>query len=219
MTETTKEVLEILTDFLRVPFEEQGYTLKKNRFFENTGQNGRVRRYSINLSKNKGWFSLHLKLHLLDPALMRSVNTILDKVLRDERFEYPENWSHSIIEKTIKTRTSNHTVAELTDWRGLRNHGESLEHFNDRFSIWLYSFDHLDEMPGWKEQLMESLELAMLWFSEVDSEDWIRSNTDYPSLYLLNKEGLNQRLTDHYKATLQSSEAPQEVKLFYEYLP
>lgn len=219
VTESTKNILKALTDFLKVPFNESGYILKKDRYFEHVEQNGRIRRYAINLSNKKGWFSLHLTLQMLDPALMKSVNIILEKALRDERLEYPENWSQSIIEKTIKTRTSNHIVAELTDWRGLKDPSEPLEHFNKRFSIWLYSFDHLDEMPDWEEQLMASFELAMIWFREVDSDDWIRSNTVYPSLYLLNKEGLKQSLEKQYRATLQSSEDPQEVKLFHEYLP
>lgn len=218
MTETVKDILKLLTSVLAEPFAKHGYALKKGRNFETNGERGRVRRYTINLSKSKGWFSLHLTLQIVDPALMTCVNHVLNKALRDERFKYPENWSQSIIEKTIKTRTSNHVVAELTDWRPLKNPGETLENFNERFSIWLYSFDSPDEKPDWKEQLLTSIGLAQCWFDEADSEDWIRTNTDYPALYLLYNEGLNQKLEDKYKAVLRSSEDPNEVELFYLHL-
>lgn len=218
MTETVKDILNLLTSFLAEPFAKHGYALKKDRFFETNGERGRTRRYTINLSKNKGWFSLHLTLQIVDLALMTCVNKVLNRALRDERFEYPENWSPSIIEKTIKIRTSNYVVAELTDWRPLKNSEETLENFNERFSIWLCSFDSLDEKPDWKEQLLASIELAQCWFDAADSKDWIRANTDYPSLYLLYSEGQNQKLEDKYKATMKSSEDPHEVELFYLHL-
>lgn len=215
MTDTVKDVLKILTSFLAGPFAECGYVLKKGRCFERLSESGRTFRYMMNLSKNKGWFSLHLTLQLSDPALMAGVNTVLDKALRDERFTYPESWSRSIIEQTIKIRTSNHVVVELTDWRALKSPGETLERFNERFSIWLYSFEKLEERAGWKEQLLSSIGLAQGWFDEVDSGEWIRSSTDYPALYLLNIGGLTQDLEQKYKTVLNAAEDPQEVELFY----
>lgn len=215
MTETVKDMLKTLTSFLSVSFAERGYLLKKGRFFERLCESGRTRRYTLNLSKNKGWFSLHLTLQLFDPELMGRVNTVLDRALRDERFVYPDNWSRSFIEKAIKKRTSNHVVVELTDWRALKSPEETLEHFNDRFSIWLYSFEKLDEKSDWKEQLLISIRLAMEWFDEVDSDDWIRVFTDYPALYLLSIGKLDQDLEEKYSAVLKFSEDPQEVDLFY----
>jgi hypothetical protein len=218
MIKAVNDILKELTSTLAGPFAKFGYTLKKFRFFEMVGESGRTRRYTIDISKKKGWFSLHLTLQILDPVLMTRVNTVLDAALRDERLEYPDSWSESIIEKTIKTRTSNWVVAELTDWRALKNPSEPLEHFNQRFSIWLYSFDNLDEKLDWKEQLLTSIDLAQRWFDQVDSNEWICTNTDYPSFVLLNTEGLAQKLEDRYNATLKSAEDPGEVKLFYLHL-
>jgi hypothetical protein len=218
MIGSVENMLKLLTSGIAETFENHGFTQKKDRFFEKADNKGRIRRYSMGLSKQKGWFSLHLTLQLLDPTLMVHVNTVLEKALRDDKFEYPESWSKSIIEKSIKTRTSNQVVAELTDWRMLKESSESLQHFNERFSIWLYSFETPDEKPGWKEQLLTSVELALKWFDEVDSNEWIRSNTVYPALYLLATEGLKQRVEEHYKAALKSLEDPHEVELFYRYL-
>ncbi len=141
MIGSVENMLKLLTSGIAETFENHGFTQKKDRFFEKTDNKGRIRRYSMGLSKQKGWFSLHLTLQLLDPTLMVHVNTVLEKALRDDKFEYPESWSKSIIEKSIKTRTSNQVVAELTDWRILKESSESLQHFNERFSIWLYSFE------------------------------------------------------------------------------
>lgn len=218
MAENVKEILEILTSCLFDSFLKSGYSLKKNRFFEKVCENGRVRRYALNVSKRKGWFSLHLTLQILDSRLMKGVNTILDKALRDERYIYPEDWSHSLIERCVKVRTSNHIVAELTDWRELKGGGEKLDDFNQRFSVWLYSFDDLGGKGDWKEQLISSVELALRWFDEVDSDNWICVNTDYPALYLLATKKLTQQLKDKYSDVLNRSKDSYEVELFYWHL-
>lgn len=218
MTETVKNSLKILTSVICEEFKKHGFLLKKDRFFEKTSDQNRVYRYTINLTKVKGWFSLHLTLQLLDNPLMSDVNNVLNRALRDKDFDYPDNWSNDIIEKTIKTRISNHAVAELTDWRELRDSDETLESFNGRFSIWLYSFDKLEEKPDWKEQLLISVELSLAWFNKVDSGDWIVVNTDYPSLYILEKQGQRKALERRYNEVLERSDDPQEVKLFYRHL-
>jgi hypothetical protein len=215
---TTKDVLTLLTSTITDRFTEQGFSLRKDRYFEKTNDSGRTHRYAIKVSKNKGWFSLHLTLHLLDTALMKDVNKVLEKALRDETLKYPDSFSATMIEDIVKTRTSNMIVAELTDWRALKDADETLEAFNARFSIWLFSFDQLKEKPDWKEQLSQSVTLALEWFRMVDSQSWIESNTTYPSLYLLSKQSAPEALNTRYEHLLKKATNRQELALFYRHL-
>jgi len=216
--ESVKDMYSALTLVLTEPFAAHGFALRKRCLFEKASGNGRTRRYSMRLSKRNGWFSLHLTLQLLDPALMKRVNAVLEKALRDERFQYPDNWSQALIEKTIAGRTSNQVVAELTDWRTLKDASETLDSFNERFSIWLFSFDSPDEKAGWKEQLLASIGLALKWFGQVDSDDWILANTVYPSLYLQSIEGPHGLQGELRWDAPGFLDDPEEVKLFCQHL-
>lgn len=214
----SKDLLSVLTGAVIDRFTDEGFLLKKDRYFEKVSETGRVYRYTLKLSKTKSWFSLHLTLHLLDKSLMTEVNKVLEKALRDKTLKYPESFSCAMIEDVIKARTSNNVVAELTDWRALKKPDEKLEKFNARFSIWLYSFDTLEEKFDWKEQLLESVRLAHAWFEKVDSPDWIEENSGYPSLYLLSKQPALEKLTARYAYLLKKATNPRELELFYRHL-
>lgn len=215
---TTKDLTRFLAGTVTELFSEQGFSLKRDRHFEKNSDTGRVYRYSIKVSKNKGWFSLHLTLHLLDTPLMKDVNKVLKETLSDKTLTYPDSFSESMIEDIIKTRTSNNVVAELTDWRVLKDSGETLDEFNARFSIWLFSFDQLNEKPDWKEQLSNSVIFAIEWFTTADSDYWIKANTVYPSLYLLSKQSTPAHMNARYEHLLKKAANRRELELFYRHV-
>lgn len=104
MTQATQAMLKTLTDAVAAEFAAAGFVLKRGRHFERVGASGRTHRYTVGLSKQKGWYSLHLTLGLLDRGLMAGVNAVLEQALRDEAFDYPETWLPALVESTIKAR-------------------------------------------------------------------------------------------------------------------
>lgn len=218
MTQATQAMLKTLTDAVAAEFAAAGFVLKRGRHFERVGASGRTHRYTVGLSKQKGWYSLHLTLGLLDRTLMAGVDTVLEQALRDEAFDYPESWPPALVESSIKTRVSNPVVAELTDWRSLRDDTEALDAFNARFWIWLRAFDSLDEVPGWQAQLSASVTLSLEWFRTADAAEWIEANTDYPALYLLHRRSAYDALQVRYQALLERAPDPQEMRLFHKHL-
>lgn len=218
MTQATQSMLRTLTDAVAADFAAAGFVLKRGRHFERVSASGRTHRYTVGLSKQKGWYSLHLTLGLLDRGLMAGVNAVLEQALRDEAFDYPETWPPAVVESTIKARVSNPVVVALTDWRSLRDDAETLEAFNARFGIWLRTFDSLEEVPEWQAQLTASVTLSLEWFRSVDAVDWIEANTDYPALYLLRRRAAHDALQSRYQALLERAPHAQEVRLFHKHL-
>lgn len=214
-----EEIIDKIKGVIKSPFEEKGFHLKRKRFFERTDSCGNVQQYEIDISKRKGYFSLHLKLNLLNKCLMKKVNSVLEKAMRDERYPFPDNWDATFIKKNIKDRTSNSNVLGLTDWREFKEEDETLEDFNERFSIWIFNFDKIDEKEGWQKQLLMSVEFALKWFSKVEGDEWIINNTVYPSLYLLKERKNLNELQEEYAQILNLSRLrKEEVELFYYHL-
>ncbi|WP_409310333.1 hypothetical protein [Pectobacterium sp. B1J-3] len=211
------EIIESIVNVISPFFENNGFSLKKQRFFEFDAEGGNKYQYEILVSKNKEYFSLSLRLNLLNESLMHSVNGVLERVLKDERYKYPPNWSDKDIEGSIKTRLSNSTVASLSDWRCFKDGNESLDEFRKRFSIWMCFFDELDEVGNWREQVIKSANYSLGWFSAVSNEDWIVENTFYPSLVILKMKG-EDKISSKYKDVLLKSRDKQEVELFFEHL-
>lgn len=207
-----------ITDALAAGFATHGFALKRGRSFEKVDADGLLYRYNVNLSKRKGWHALHLTLEVLDRALMAEVNRILARVLDDDAYDYPDNWSREIVEATKADRIRNQVVAGLTDWRELRNAGESLQDFNGRFSLWLHAFDEVGERADWREQLSTSIELSLRWFARAGTREWIIENTELPALYLLKRQGRNPELAEKYASLQQRVADPRELALFYKYL-
>lgn len=218
MTQATQAMLKTLTDAVAAEFAAAGFVLKRGRHFERVSASGRTHRYTVGLSKQKGWYSLHLTLGLLDRTLMAGVNAVLEQALRDEAFDYPETWPPALVESTIKARVSNPVVAELTDWRSLRDDTEALEAFNARFWIWLRAFDSLDEVPDWQAQLSASVTLSLEWFRTADAAEWIEANTDYPALYLLHRRSAHDALQARYQTLLERAPHAEEMRLFHKHL-
>ena len=213
------EIINKMVETIRVPFEKEGFSLKRGRFFECEDLYGNLQQYEINLSKRKGYFSLHLILNIFNKPLLKSVNTILEKALLDEEYPYHESWNDEFIKATIKTRVNNCFLAGLADWKCFKEEAESLEEFNKRFFIWLCNFDDFDEIEGWQAQLLNSVEFALKWFSATaKSNEWIICNTEYPALYLLKVEGRLDELTKKYEEILLQARTKKEVELFYRYM-
>ena len=97
MNKTPKD--EVISDIAKVIgplFEQKGFVQKKNIFqFHDSNT---IYQYEIRLSKSKGYFSLHLLLNLLNKPFMKEVNKVLEKVLLDKDYDYPDNWD----DRTIK---------------------------------------------------------------------------------------------------------------------
>jgi len=216
MNKTTKDIISDIATVIRPLFESKGFTFKKN-YFESSDDSGNIYQYEINLSKNKGYFSLHLRLKLLNKYLMRDVNSVLEKALRDSSYKYHSNWSEGDIEASIKTRTNDYCVSMITDWRCFKNEDESLDEFRKRFSIWMCVFNDINEVNNWEKQLTESVELSLSWFSAIGSDEWIIENTLYPALLVL-KRIKPDKLDEKYKFILSKARSENEAKLFFNYL-
>lgn len=217
MNKTTKDILADIVSVIRQSFESKGFTFKKN-CFESSDSSGNVYQYEINLSKSKGHFSLHLRLKLLNKYLMKEVNAVLEKVLRDSNYRYPSNWSEKDIEVSIKTRINDYCVSMITDWRCFKNENESLDEFRSRFSIWMCVFNDINEINNWEKQLIESVELSVSWFSMIGSDEWIINNTLYPALLMLKKIKSGNELDEKYRDVLSKVRSEDEAKLFFNYL-
>ena len=213
------EIISKIVEVVRLPFEERGFSLKRKRFFEREDSYGNIQQYEINLSKLKGYFSLHLRLNILNKPLLKKVNVVLEKALLDEEYPYPETWDDKWIADTVKLRIKNNFLAGVTDWRGFKKDDESLEEFNSRFAIWVCIFDDINENENWKLQLLMSVEFAEKWFlAAAQSDEWVIDNTEYPSLYLLKEQGRFDELAEKYEAVLHQARLKKEVELFYKYL-
>lgn len=197
--------------------EKKGFSRKKN-YFELDDNIGNTYQYEICLSKNKGHFTLHLRLKLLNKSLMKEVNKVLEKTLLDKDYSYPNNWGDHDIKTSIKTRINDFCLAMVTDWRYFKKENETLEDFRKRFSIWMCVFDDINEIDDWKEQLIESLEFAEKWFLNIGSHQWVIDNTLYPAMYILKKEGKNTELNSKYEEVLSKVRTENEAKLFFNYL-
>ena len=210
-----QDLRKTITDVLAAGFATHGFALKRGRAFEKAGADGLLYRYNVNLSKRKGWYALHLTLEVLDRQLMAEVNRILARVLDDDSYDYPDSWSREIVEATKAGRIRNQVVAGLTDWRELRDAGESLQDFNGRFSLWLYTFDDIGERADWREQLSTSIELSVRWFERAGTREWIIENTELPALYLLKRQGRGRELAEKYAYLQQRVADRKELALFY----
>lgn len=215
---TKDDVYKEICDVIEPVFTSKGFHLRKKSFFEYNDSEGNLFQYEINLSKRKGYFSLHLILRVFNKKIMEPVNKILDSASKDDDYEYPDNWDDALIESNRKAILKNKCVGGLTDWRCFKNEEESLSDFADRFSIWFCVFDELDEKLNWKNQLLESVNMATYWFFEVYNKEWIIANTEYPSLYLLKKENRLDELKERYTYLLSRSKLNQELNLFMKYL-
>jgi hypothetical protein len=211
---------DIILDIAKVigPLMEKKGFLRKKNYFERNDNIGNTYQYEICISKNKGCFTLHLRLKLLNKTLMKEVNKVLEKTLLDKDYSYPNNWCDRDINTSIKTRINDFCLAMVTDWRCFKEENETLENFRNRFSIWMCVFDDINEIDNWEEQLLESLEFAEKWFLNVGSHQWVIDNTLYPAMYILKKEGKIIELNRKYEEVLSKTRSKNEVKLFFKYL-
>jgi hypothetical protein len=216
-----KEVLQQIIDVIEADFENIGFRLKNNNIFEKKEQDY-IYHYQIDIAKSKGGFSLHLRLMLLNKRITAPINKIMKKVLSDSRIIYPSNWSQKDIDYSIKTRTNDKYVAMLTDWRQLKPTNQSLEDFNNEFSIWFYSFTKIEEKKDWKNQLLISIDLAKKWFMLISEDNYLIDNTDLPALYLLKERNDMEKLKEKYNSILlrmqKLKQETKETEVFYEYL-
>ena len=221
MNKTTKD--EVILDMAKVIgplFEQKGFVQKKNIFeFHDTNTNN-IYQYEILLSKRKGYFSLHLRLNLLNKPFMKEVNKVLEKVLLDKDYDYLKGWDDKSIKSTIKSRLRDFILGMVTDWRDFKEKNESLSDFWDRFSIWFSVFDDINEIPNWKAQLVQSVLFTEKWISDIQSnpEQWIINHTAYPALYFLKKQNRIIELNEKYNYLLNGNNYKNELMCFYKYL-
>ena len=221
MNKTPKD--EVILDMAKVIgplFEQKGFVQKKNIFeFHDTNTNN-IYQYEILLSKRKGYFSLHLRLNLLNKPFMKEVNKVLEKVLLDKDYDYLKGWDDKSKKSTIKSRLRDFILGMVTDWRDFKEKNESLSDFWDRFSIWFSVFDDINEIPNWKAQLVQSVLFTEKWISDIQSnpEQWIINHTAYPALYLLKKQNRIIELNEKYNYLLKGSFYKNELIFFYKYL-
>jgi hypothetical protein len=212
-------VLESIVEVLKEPLEWHGLTLVRPSIFENLPNTiGNVFQYEILLSHTKGRNHLHLVLKVCNQSILSGFRETLKKLLLHSEYSYPKNWTEKDIKSSIKKRTGANTVFELTDWRPLREDSESLEEFADRFSIWLCAFEDLAEIRGWREQLELSVELAMRWFCNFGSNEYLMQNSGILSLYLYHLAGdfpgLQARLSTLLQKPSTYFTTPQEISLY-----
>ncbi|WP_295841494.1 hypothetical protein [uncultured Apibacter sp.] len=221
MNKTPKD--EVISDIAKVIgplFEKKGFVQKKNIFEFHDINTNNIYQYEILLSKAKGYFSLHLRLNLLNKPFMKEVNKVLKKVWLDEDFIRLEDSSDEMIKYAMKIRTSNFYLSMVTDWRDFKEENESLADFRDRFSIWICVFDDINEIPNWKAQLVQSVLFTEKWISDIQSnpEQWIINNTYYSALYLLKKQNRIIELDEKYNYLLARNNSDDELIFFYKYL-
>ena len=221
MVKITKD--EVILDMAKVIgplFEQKGFVQKKNIFEFHDSNTNNIYQYEILLSKSKGYFSLHLRLNLLNKPFMKEVNEVLKKVWLDEDFIRLEDSSDEMIKYAMKLRLSNFSLGMVTDWRDFKEENESLSDFRDRFSIWMCVFDDINEIPNWKAQLVQSVLFTEKWVLDIQSnpEQWIINKTYYPALYLLKKQNRIIKLNEKYSYLLAKNSSDDELILFYKYL-
>ena len=181
-----KEIVTKIIEVVKPRLEELGFSLKRSNRFEKR-KNGSLYIYEIDVAKTSSRYSLHLKLRLQNKDIADSVNSVLKNVLTDPRMKYPNNFTAKTIAEMIKARTSNKDVYGLTDWRFFKHEEQSLEDFNNQFSIWFSVFENIEDKENWEFQLTESVGFAQKWFDLVDNDEYLIEHTDNVAMVLLKR--------------------------------
>ena len=216
-----KDIISKIVETIRTTFEQDGFKLKvPNKFVKRNGDSLYI--YEICVTNLKTHFSLHLKLKLQNKSISTGVNNVLKKVLKNPGIKYPSNFSNKVIEEIFKGRTSNKDVYGLTDWRLFKEDEQTLNDFNERFSIWFSTFEKLENRMNWQTELLQSVDYAKSWFLLVDNDAYLIKHTDYVAMYLLKKQnntkGVEAKYKEIYNRMKTLGQDTQELELFYKYL-
>lgn len=216
-----KEIVTKIIEVVKPHLEELGFSLKRSNCFEKK-KNGSLYIYEIDVAKTSSRYSLHLKLRLQNKGIADGVNRVLKNVLTDPRMKYPNNFTAKTIAEMIKARTSNKDVCGLTDWRFFKHEEQSLEDFNNQFSIWFSVFENIEDKENWEFQLIESVGYAQKWFDLVDNDAYLIEHTDNVAMVLLKRRNDAYRLKNKYEEICNREKSQNrdttELKLFYEHL-
>lgn len=216
-----KEIVTKIIEVVKPHLEELGFSLKRSNCFEKR-KNGSLYIYEIDVAKTSSCYSLHLKLRLQNKYIANSVNSVLKNALTDPRMKYPSNFTAKTIAEILKARTSNKDVYGLTDWRFFKNEEQSLEDFNNQFSIWFSVFENIEDKENWVFQLTESVGFAQKWFDLVDNDEYLIEHTDNVAMVLLKRRNDTYRLKNKYEEIYNREKSQNrdttELKLFYEHL-
>jgi len=216
-----KDIINKIVETIRTTFEQDGFKLKMpNKFVKRNGDSLYI--YEICVTNLKTHFSLHLKLKLQNKSISTGVNNVLKKVLKNPGIKYPSNFSNKVIEDIFKGRTSNKDVYGLTDWRLFKEDEQTLNDFNERFSIWFSTFEKIENRMNWQTELLKSVDYAKSWFLLVDNDAYLIKHTDYVAMYLLKKQnntkGVEAKYKEIYNRMKTLGQDTQELELFYKYL-
>ena len=216
-----KDIINKIVETIRTTFEQDGFKLKvPNKFVKRNGDSLYI--YEICVTNLKTHFSLHLKLKLQNKSISTGVNNVLKKVLKNPGIKYPSNFTNKVIEDIFKGRTSNKDVYGLTDWRLFKEDEQTLNDFNERFSIWFSTFEKLENRMNWQTELLQSVDYAKRWFLLVDNDAYLIKHTDYVAMYLLKKQNNTKEVEAKYKEIYNRMKTlgqdTQELELFYKYL-
>ncbi|MBF1502604.1 hypothetical protein [Prevotella pallens] len=216
-----KDIINKIVETIRTTFEQDGFKLKvPNKFVKRNGDSLYI--YEICVTNLKTHFSLHLKLKLQNKSISTGVNNVLKKVLKNPGIKYPSNFTNKVIDGIFKGRTSNKDVYGLTDWRLFKEDEQTLNDFNERFSIWFSTFEKLENRMNWQTELLQSVDYAKSWFLLVDNDAYLIKHTDYVAMYLLKKQnntkGVEAKYKEIYNRMKTLGQDTQELELFYKYL-
>lgn len=216
-----KDIISKIVETIKTTFEQDGFKLKvPNKFVKRNGDSLYI--YEICVTNLKTHFSLHLKLKLQNKSISTGVNNVLKKVLKNPGIKYPSNFTNKVIEDIFKGRTSNKDVYGLTDWRLFKEDEQTLNDFNERFSIWFSTFEKLENRMNWQTELLQSVDYAKSWFLLVDNDAYLIKHTDYVAMYLLKKQnntkGVEAKYKEIYNRMKTLGQDTQELELFYKYL-
>ena len=216
-----KDIINKIVETIRTTFEQDGFKLKvPNKFVKRNGDSLYI--YEICVTNLKTHYSLHLKLKLQNKSISTGVNNVLKKVLKNPGIKYPSNFTNKVIEDIFKGRTSNKDVYGLTDWRLFKEDEQTLNDFNERFSIWFSTFEKLENRMNWQTELLQSVDYAKSWFLLVDNDAYLIKHTDYVAMYLLKKQnntkGVEAKYKEIYNRMKTLGQDTQELELFYKYL-
>ena len=216
-----KDIISKIVETIRTTFEQDGFKLKvPNKFVKRNGDSLYI--YEICVTNLKTHFSLHLKLKLQNKSISTGVNNVLKKVLKNPGIKYPSNFTNKVIEDIFKGRTSNKDVYGLTDWRLFKEDEQTLNDFNERFSIWFSTFEKLENRMNWQTEFLQSVDYAKSWFLLVDNDAYLIKHTDYVAMYLLKKQnntkGVEAKYKEIYNRMKTLGQDTQELELFYKYL-
>lgn len=216
-----KDIIRKIVETIRTTFKQDGFKLKMpNKFVKRNGDSLYI--YEICVTNLKTHFSLHLKLKLQNKSISTGVNNVLKKVLKNPSIKYPSNFTDKVIDGIFKGRTSNKDVYGLTDWRLFKEDEQTLNDFNERFSIWFSTFEKLENRMNWQTELLQSVDYAKSWFLLVDNDAYLIKHTDYVAMYLLKKQnntkGVEAKYKEIYNRMKTLGQDTQELELFYKYL-